>query len=89
MTTDGNPETGVGRRILLLLGAGMVGLGGVLGFFVGANGGGGIDAIRPFGVVTVPISPGAMTVYGMVLIALAIGTLYGLVSAASRFDGER
>jgi len=81
-------DTGVGRRILLGLGIGMVALGGVLGFVVGANGGGGLDAIEPFGLVTVPISPGAMTLYGMVVIALAIGVLYGLVSVASRFDHE-
>ena len=81
-------DTGVGRRILLGLGIGMVALGGVLGFVVGANGGGGLDAIEPFGLMTVPISPGAMTLYGMVVIALAIGVLYGLVSVASRFDHE-
>lgn len=81
-------DTGVGRRILLGLGIGMVALGGVLGFVVGANDGGGLDAIEPLGLVTVPISPGAMTLYGMVVIALAIGVLYGLVSVASRFDHE-
>lgn len=87
MTTSSD-DTGVGRRILLGLGIGMVALGGVLGFFVGANGGGGLDAIEPFGLVTVPISPGAMTLYGMGVIALAIGTVYTLVSVASRFDRE-
>jgi hypothetical protein len=64
----------------------MIALGGVLGFIVGANGGRGLDAIEPFGLLTVPISPGAMTLYGMVVIAVAIGTLYGLVSVASRYD---
>lgn len=85
MTTDPD-DRGVGRRILSLLGLGMIALGGVLGFVVGANGGGGIDAIEPFGLVTVPISPGAMTLYGMVVIAVAIATLYVLVSVASRYD---
>ncbi|MFC7042178.1 hypothetical protein DM826_08555 [Halonotius aquaticus] len=79
-------DRGAGRRILSLLGLGMIALGGVLGFVVGANGGGGIDAIEPFGLVTVPISPGAMTLYGMGVIAVAIGTLYALVSVASRYD---
>jgi hypothetical protein len=88
VTTDSDTETGAGRRILLLLGGGTVVLGGVLGFVVGANGGGGIDAIEPLGLVTVPITPGAMTLYGMGLIALAIGVLYGLVSVASRFDHD-
>jgi len=79
-------DRGSGRRILSLLGLGMIALGGVLGFIVGANDGGGIDAIEPFGLVTVPISPGAMTLYGMAVIAVAIGTLYALVSIASRYD---
>ena len=79
-------DRGAGRRILSLFGLGMIALGGVLGFVVGANGGGGIDAIEPFGLVTVPISPGAMTLYGMAVIAVAIGTLYALVSVASRYD---
>lgn len=79
-------DTGVGRRILLSLGVGMIALGGVLGFVVGANGGGEFNTIKPFGLLTVPISPGAMTLYGMVVITVAIGTLYGLVSVASRYD---
>lgn len=86
MTTDSADDRALGRRILSLLGIGMIGLGGVLGFIVGANGGGGINAIEPFGLVTVPISPGAMTLYGMVVITVAIGTLYSLVSVASRYD---
>lgn len=85
MTTSAD-DTGVGRRILLGLGVGMVALGGVLGFVVGANGGGDLDVIEPFGLLTVPISPGAMTLYGMVVIAVAVGTLYILVSVASRYD---
>ena len=85
MTTESD-DRGAGRRILSFLGLGMIALGGVLGFVVGANGGGDIDAIEPFGLLTVPISPGAMTLYGMGVIAVAIGTLYALVSLASRYD---
>ena len=85
MTTQSN-DTAVGRRILLSLGIGMIALGGVLGFIVGANGGGELDAIEPFGLLTIPISPGAMSLYGMVVIAVAIGALYTLVSVASRYD---
>jgi len=85
VTTESD-ERSAGRRILSLLGLGMIALGGVLGFIVGSNGGGDINAIEPFGLVTVPISPGAMTLYGMGVIAAAIGTLYILVSLASRYD---
>lgn len=85
MTTESD-ERSAGRRILSFLGLGVIALGGVLGFIVGSNGGGDINAIEPFGLVTVPISPGAMTLYGMGVIAAAIGTLYVLVSLASRYD---
>ncbi|WP_253737310.1 DUF7520 family protein [Halohasta salina] len=78
--------SGRGRRILLGLGAGGVLLGGVLGFFVGANGGEALTEVTPFGVLTVPISPAAMTLYGMIVVGVAIGLLYGAVSLASRFD---
>lgn len=78
--------TGLGRRILLGLGGLMVILGGCLGFIVGANGGETLSEISVGGVLTVPVSPGAMAIYGMVVIAVAIGILYGAVSLASRYD---
>jgi len=77
---------GRGRRILLGLGAGGVLLGGLLGFFVGANGGEALSEVTLFGSVAVPVSPAAMTLYGMVVVGVAIGLLYGAVSLASRFD---
>jgi hypothetical protein len=78
--------SGRGRRILLGLGAGGVLLGGLLGFFVGANGGEALGELTLFGVLTVPVSPLAMTLYGMVVVGVAVSLLYGAVSLASRFD---
>ncbi|ATW87271.1 hypothetical protein halTADL_0458 [Halohasta litchfieldiae] len=89
--SDDTPQPGVaglGRRILLGLGGLMVLLGGLLGFIVGANGGEALSELTVFGIVTVPISPGAMTLYGMVVIAVAITVLYSAVSLASRFDSN-
>ena len=77
---------GRGRRILLGLGAGGVLLGGLLGFFVGANGSEALSEVTLFGTLTVPVSPAAMTLYGMLVVGIAVGLLYGAVSLASRFD---
>jgi len=79
---------GLGRRILLGLGGLMVLLGGCLGFIVGANGGETLTEISVGGVLTVPVSPGAMALYGMVVVAVAITVLYGAVSLASRYDSN-
>jgi len=78
--------SGLGRRILLGLGGGLVLLGGLLGFIVGGNGGETLRELTLFGVLTVPVSPVAMTLYGMIVIAVAISLLYGAVSLASRYD---
>jgi len=78
--------SGLGRRILLGLGGGMILLGGLLGFIVGGNGGETLRELTLFGVLTVPVSPVAMTLYGMIVIAVAISLLYGAVSLASRYD---
>ena len=89
MTDESTPGvSGLGRRILLALGGSMVLLGGLLGFFVGANGGEALTELTLFGVLTVPVSPGAMTLYGMIVIAVAIALLYGAVSLASRYDSN-
>jgi hypothetical protein len=64
-------------------------LGGVLGFIVGANGGGDImSELSVFGLLTVPLTPGAMTLYGMVVVTVAIVTLYTAVELASRYDTD-
>jgi len=78
--------SGLGRRILLGLGGGLVLLGGLLGFIVGGNGGETLSELTLFGILTVPVSPGAMTLYGMIVVAVAIALLYGAVSLASRYD---
>ena len=89
MSDDSTPGvSGLGRRILLGLGGSMVLLGGLLGLFVGANGGEALSELTLFGVLTVPVSPLAMTLYGMVVVAVAIALLYGAVSLASRYDSN-
>ena len=89
MSDESTPGvSGLGRRILLGLGGSMVLLGGLLGFFVGANGGEALNELTLFGVLTVPVSPVAMTLYGMIVVAAAIGLLYSAVSLASRYDSN-
>jgi|AntRauTorcE11898_2_1112593.scaffolds.fasta_scaffold00235_7 hypothetical protein len=76
-----------GRRFLLALGGFVIILGGVLGFVVGANGGGDImSELSVFGLLTVPLTPVAMTLYGMITITVAIGVLYGAVELASQYE---
>lgn len=76
-----------GRRLLLALGGLVIPLGGMIGFIVGANGGGDVmSKFSLFGLLTVPLTPGAMTLYGMILITVAIGILYGAVEIASRYE---
>jgi ABC-type antimicrobial peptide transport system permease subunit len=89
MSEESTPGvSGLGRRILLGLGGSMVLLGGLLGFFVGSNGSETLTELTLFDVLTVPVSPLAMTLYGMVVVAVAIGLLYGAVSLASRYDSN-
>lgn len=79
---------GRGRRILLALGVVVIALGGLLGFVVGANTDDPDAAITVLGLFAVPLTPGAMAVYGMIVITVAIGVLYGLISIASRYDSN-
>ncbi|TQQ78747.1 hypothetical protein EGH24_12955 [Halonotius terrestris] len=90
MTTDDSQDVeNSGRRLLLALGGFVILLGGVLGFIVGANGGGDImSELSVFGLLTVPLTPGAMTLYGMVVVTVAIVTLYTAVELASRYDTD-
>ena len=74
------------RRAFLLLGGGLILLGGVLGVFVGANGAETIPELTVLDLLTIPVTPAAMGAYGMVVVAAALGGLYGLLSIASRYD---
>lgn len=78
--------SGLGRRILLALGGVGVLIGGLLGFVVGANSTNETGEITVGGLFAVPITPGAMTLYGMGVVAIALAGLFGLISLASRFD---
>jgi hypothetical protein len=77
---------GLGRRILLALGGGTILLGGLLGFFVGANGAAVLPDISVFGLFRLPLTPWTMAGYGMGVVALAIVLLYGAIALASRYD---
>ena len=79
---------GFGRKLLLALGGSMVLLGGVLGLIVGANGGDTVAELSVAGPLTVPVTPLAMAIYGMIVVAGALGGVYGLVAVASRFDSN-
>lgn len=79
---------GLGRRILLVVGAGTVLLGGFLGLFIGASGAEQVSEITVLGVLTVPMTPWAMAGYGIVVVTLVIIGLYGLISVAARFDSN-
>ncbi|MFC7137126.1 DUF7520 family protein [Halobaculum litoreum] len=56
------------------------------GYVVAANNA--VPAVTVFGAVTLPGSPAAMALYGAVLSLLVVGTLFGLVTVASRFDDD-
>lgn len=78
---------GLGRRILLGLGGLGVLIGGLLGFIVGANSSE-LGTISVGGVIAVPLTPAAMTLYGMVVVTVALGVLFGLIWFASKFDSN-
>lgn len=89
MTVDeravGPAAEGTGRRILLLVGASVVAVAGLIGFFVGTNNE--VATFDAFGVVTLPGSGLAVAAYGVVLSGLALAVLFGLVELASRLEG--
>ncbi|XVH31489.1 DUF7520 family protein [Haloferacaceae archaeon DSL9] len=90
MTSDIDVEPSrSGRRVFLFLGIVVIAIGGLLGLFVGANGAEVTPELTPLGLVSVPVTPGTVALYGMVVAALFVGGLYGAVSFASRFDSER
>jgi hypothetical protein len=83
LVTDDSTE---GRRVFLVIAVTVVVLAGVLGFFVGSNGAAVAPTISVFGQFSLPTTPVTMTVYGMLLAVVSLAVLFGLVTAASRFD---
>ncbi|KAB1188383.1 MULTISPECIES: hypothetical protein [Haloferax] len=75
-----------GRNILLLVGATVVVISGILGVFIGENGGQVTAEVSLFGVLSLPTSPLAFSLYGMVVSALVLAVLFGLVEFASRLE---
>ena len=75
-----------GRRVFLVVAASVVALAGVIGFFVGSNGAEVAPTISVFGLLALPTTPATLTLYGMVLAAVALAVLFGLVTLASRVD---
>ncbi|SMP05595.1 hypothetical protein [Halobellus salinus] len=77
---------GLGRRILLAVGVTVIVISGGLGWFVGSNGELSDAAVLGTGF-TVPVTPGALALYGVVVSTGLLGGLFGLVELASRVEG--
>ncbi|RDZ61621.1 hypothetical protein C5B90_18500 [Haloferax sp. Atlit-12N] len=82
-------DTSGGRRILFIVGASVVAISGILGVFIGENGGQVAAEISLFGLLSLPTTPLAFSLYGMVLSAALLGVLFGLVEYASRVENAR
>jgi len=76
---------GLGRRILLSVGAVVIVLSGGIGWLVGSNGRL-ADAAVLGTAVTIPVTPGAIALYGVVVSTAIVGGLFGLVELASRLE---
>lgn len=79
---------GLGRRILLAVGAVVVVLSGGIGWLVGSNGALETAAVLGTGF-TIPVTPGTVALYGLVVSTTLLGGLFGLVELASRLEGSR
>lgn len=79
---------GLGRRILLAVGAIVVLLSGGIGWLVGSNGALETAAVLGTGF-TIPVTPGTVALYGIVVSTTILGGLFGLVEFASRLEGSR
>nr|WP_241429812.1 hypothetical protein [Haloferax larsenii] len=75
-----------GRRVFLVIGVSVVLISGILGVFIGENGGQVTESIQLFGVLSLPTTPVAFALYGMVVSVFALGALFGLVEFASRLE---
>ncbi|WP_049987421.1 DUF7520 family protein [Halobellus rufus] len=86
-TDAGRP--GLGRRIMLWVGAIVVVLSAGIGWLVGSNGSIEISEAAILGTgVTIPVTPAAVALYGVAVSVLLLGVLFGLVELASRLEGE-
>ena len=86
-TTAPEGEPGLGRRILLSVGAVVILLSGGIGWFVGSNGQLSDAAVLGTGV-TIPVTPGAIALYGIAVSTAILGGLFGLVELASRLEDD-
>lgn len=77
-----------GRRVLLGVGAAVIVLVGVVGFFVGSNAGPARESIRLFGLVAVPTTPGAMAAVAAGVATVLLVLLFGAATLATRYDDE-
>ncbi|WP_396612580.1 hypothetical protein ACH9L7_04705 [Haloferax sp. S1W] len=75
-----------GRRVFLIVGVSVVLISGILGVFIGENGGQVADSVLLFGVLSLPTTPIAFGLYGIVISALVLAALFGLVEFASRLE---
>ena len=79
---------GLGRRILLAVGAIVVVLSGGIGWLVGSNGA--LDTAAVLGTgFTIPVTPGTVALYGLVVSTTILGGVFRLVELASRLEGGR
>jgi hypothetical protein len=80
---------GLGRRIMLALGATIVAISGGVGLLVGGNGAEAASEAAVLGTaVTIPLTPGAVALYGIVVSTLVLAVLFGLVELASRAEAD-
>ena len=85
-TADPTGTPGLGRRILLAVGVTVIVISGGLGWFVGSNGELSDAAVLGTGFA-IPVTPGALALYGIVVSTALLGGLFGLVELASRLEG--
>lgn len=84
----GAGREGLGRSILVAVGVCVVAVSGLVGFFIGSNGAEAVPEVALLGgLLVVPTTPWAMSLYGVVLSGTILVCLFGLVELASRLEG--
>ena len=82
-------RAGLGRKIMLVVGATVVLLSGGIGWLVGSNGAVELSEAAVLGTgVAIPVTPAAVALYGIAVSTLLLGLLFGLVEFASRLEGD-